>query len=143
MTMLVFSFRTEDLTHLLIQAPRFSRDVYEVELYENSSIGTQVLTMTAYDVDADDNARITYGIAADNQPAQSWFTIDAQSGIITTRSPLDCNISTRPQITVTATDCGTPTMSATSSVRQGLFFLYVFAFRSSFQSVIHNIIIFH
>jgi hypothetical protein len=91
--------------------------VYDVEVYENSSIGTQILTMNAYDVDADDNARITYGMTTDNQPGQSWFAIDANSGVITTRSLLDCNISARPQITITATDGGTPSMSAITTVR--------------------------
>lgn len=103
-------------------APRFSRDVYDVEMYEDTAIGTAIFTMNAFDVDVDENSRITYGITRDNQPGQGWFVIDEHSGVITTRELFNCNISARPHITVTATDGGTPSMSAIATVRVFLLF---------------------
>ncbi len=69
--------------------------------------------MTATDNDEGDNAKITYSI---DSTSEDKFMIDPVSGQISTKAPLNYEESPRYEITVTAKDSGTPSLSSTALV---------------------------
>lgn len=96
-------------------APRFSQPRYEADVREKSTVGASVIKVTATDSDKDDNGRVTYSIAPSDR-FESWFDIDTDTGLIVTSSAIDCEISSRPEIVVVATDHGRPQLTATATV---------------------------
>ncbi|KYN09067.1 Cadherin-related tumor suppressor [Trachymyrmex cornetzi] len=96
--------------------PVFSQSDYVVALNESAPVGTKVLTVHATDKDSEDNSKLIYYLP-DNERK---FTIDPETGIITTAEPLKCPqqrcTGTRPGggcpkscvITVFARDHGVP-----------------------------------
>ncbi|XP_074651638.1 protein dachsous-like [Tubulanus polymorphus] len=95
-------------------APKFTADTYEASLAEVSPPGSSVVKVTATDSDFGNNSRITYGIVASAYSA--WFRIDATTGLVMSASRLDCETVSRPRITVTATDHGSPPLSSNATV---------------------------
>lgn len=98
--------------------PIFDRSDYIVSLNESVPPGTPVLQVMATDNDLGDNAKITYYLA----DTERQFTVDPETGVITTTEPLECpqqicpSHSTKPGgscpkscvFTVFARDHGTP-----------------------------------
>ncbi|KAL0131096.1 hypothetical protein PUN28_002587 [Cardiocondyla obscurior] len=66
--------------------PVFQQSDYVVALNESAPVGTKVLTVHATDKDSEDNAKLTYYLP-DNERK---FTIDPETGTITTAEPLKC-----------------------------------------------------
>lgn len=66
--------------------PIFQQSDYVVSLNESAPIGTKVLTVHATDKDSEDNSKLTYYLP-DNERK---FTIDPETGTITTAEPLKC-----------------------------------------------------
>ncbi|KAG5330656.1 FAT protein, partial [Acromyrmex charruanus] len=66
--------------------PVFSQSDYVVALNESAPVGTKVLTVHATDKDSEDNSKLTYYLP-DNERK---FTIDPETGMITTAEPLKC-----------------------------------------------------
>ncbi|RLU20895.1 hypothetical protein DMN91_007509 [Ooceraea biroi] len=66
--------------------PVFQQSDYVVALNESAPVGTKVLTVHATDKDSEDNSRLTYYLP-DNERK---FTIDPETGTITTAEPLRC-----------------------------------------------------
>ncbi|XP_037087761.1 LOW QUALITY PROTEIN: protocadherin-like wing polarity protein stan, partial [Pollicipes pollicipes] len=97
--------------------PAFEQEDYETSVRESTSIGSTILTVRATDADLGDNAAITYSIL-NPQGANEAFRIDGQTGIISTRLPLDREEHESYQLTVQATDQALPTArrSASASV---------------------------
>ena len=72
------------------------------------------MTVSATDLDEGKNAEISYTLDS-NSAAK--FTIDTKTGTISTKAPLDHEESSSYDITVTARDGGTPSLSATATVK--------------------------
>ena len=72
-------------------APRFSRDVYEFEVVENSAPGTSVGRVVADDADDGANGRVQYRLQGLPEVPGSppLLHIDAGSGVISTRAEID------------------------------------------------------
>ncbi|EFN76851.1 Cadherin-related tumor suppressor [Harpegnathos saltator] len=66
--------------------PVFQQSDYVVSLNESAPIGTKVLAVHATDKDSEDNSKLTYYLP-DNERK---FTIDPETGTITTAEPLKC-----------------------------------------------------
>ncbi|CAG0879401.1 unnamed protein product [Cyprideis torosa] len=66
--------------------PIFDHSDYIVSLNESVPPGTRVLQVTASDADIGDNARVTYSL----QNTVTQFTVDPDTGVITTAEPLKC-----------------------------------------------------
>ncbi|XP_024892827.1 cadherin-related tumor suppressor-like [Temnothorax curvispinosus] len=66
--------------------PVFQQSDYVVALNESAPVGTKVLTVHATDKDSEDNSKLTYYLP-DNERK---FTIDPETGTITTAEPLKC-----------------------------------------------------
>ncbi|XP_043995914.1 protocadherin-16-like isoform X1 [Gambusia affinis] len=67
-------------------SPVFKRNSYNTEVSENAAEGFQVLKVSATDADDDLNGKILYFLS---QEAHGAFTVDEESGRITTSAPLD------------------------------------------------------
>ncbi|KAK9298595.1 hypothetical protein QLX08_008094 [Tetragonisca angustula] len=66
--------------------PIFQQSDYVVALNESAPVGTRVLTVHAMDKDSEDNSKLTYYLP----DSERQFTIDPETGTITTVEPLDC-----------------------------------------------------
>ena len=84
------------------EAPVFVQDVYEAEVAEDASLGTTVVMVMTTDADIEENAQVAYYITSGD--ARSQFAIDATSGAISVRRPLDRETRDRYTLTVSATD---------------------------------------
>lgn len=68
--------------------PKFSQDVYEVNVTENAEIGSPVVRLRATDDDQD--LRLLYGIhSAQHVNSAKSFAVDYQSGVVSVQQPLD------------------------------------------------------
>lgn len=93
-------------------APVFENAPYSSSVYEDVVVGTTVLVVSASDNDVGLNAQITYSLTDES----NTFTINAQTGAITTIKPLDRETTAGYLLTVTAKDGGKPSMSDTTDV---------------------------
>ncbi|XP_071943757.1 cadherin-23-like [Antedon mediterranea] len=89
-------------------SPFFSPQSYLINVLENVTIGENVLRVTATDNDGD---LITYGISSNPS-----FTIDPNTGNITTTNNLDYEEMTQYIFTVVASDNKNPARTATAQV---------------------------
>ncbi|KAI8034953.1 hypothetical protein M5D96_012300 [Drosophila gunungcola] len=106
--------------------PVFEREEYFVNVSESRSINAQIIQVNASDLDTGNNARITYRIVdagVDNvtnsissSDVAQHFGIFPNSGWIYLRAPLDRETRDRYQLTVLATDNGTPAAHAKTRV---------------------------
>ncbi|XP_069396059.1 protocadherin-16 [Paralichthys olivaceus] len=67
-------------------SPVFSRTSYSVEVSEDAAEGTHILEVTATDADDDLNGKVLYFLSRETHGA---FTVDENTGRITTAAPLD------------------------------------------------------
>jgi len=61
--------------------------VYSVTVPENIQVGSQVIQVTAFDPDADKNSEVHYKISSSS--SSSWFSVNADTGLISLMKPLD------------------------------------------------------
>lgn len=104
------------VTDINDNAPEFDQDLYHANVMEVSDPGTSVLQVVAMDKDEGNNSIITYSLQNTPSTHSSWFQIDSKSGLITTRSHVDCETDPVPQLTVVATDNGFPPLSSSATV---------------------------
>ncbi|XP_055792755.1 protocadherin-16-like [Salvelinus fontinalis] len=67
-------------------SPSFSSSSYTVDVSEDAAQGTTVLEVTATDADEGENGKVLYFLS---QEARGAFTVDENTGRITTASPVD------------------------------------------------------
>ncbi|KAG5263738.1 hypothetical protein AALO_G00268040 [Alosa alosa] len=95
-----------DVTDENDNVPIFTLPSYQASLPENVPIGTSVLSITAIDVDQDNNGFVTYAIA---NTGPLPFTIDPFTGTIVTTEELDYEVMKRRyHLRIWATDSGRP-----------------------------------
>ncbi|GFR88384.1 protocadherin-11 X-linked [Elysia marginata] len=92
--------------------PVFEPRVYEVNIFENNTIGTSIVELSATDGDIGKNAELTFDVAGINSKK---FSVDSD-GFMTALLPLDREDSQRIVVTVLAADGGIPSRSATATV---------------------------
>ncbi|KAM9788478.1 LOW QUALITY PROTEIN: protocadherin Fat 3 [Neosynchiropus ocellatus] len=95
-------------------APTFSRDVYNVLVSEDASVGQTVAWVLAEDLDSQVNGRITYSILKGDRSNHFW--IDPVTGHLKVNKPLDRELMSRYTLSVQAFDSGSPAMSSTVNV---------------------------
>ncbi|XP_053934824.1 protocadherin-16 isoform X2 [Cuculus canorus] len=100
--------------------PLFDQQEYKQSIPEVVYPGSFVLQVTARDKDQGPNGEVRYSILHGRDAHSSWFAIDPTTGIITTAAPLDYEKDPQPQLTVLATDRGTPALSSSAVVRVAL-----------------------
>ncbi|XP_033742919.1 LOW QUALITY PROTEIN: protocadherin Fat 1-like [Pecten maximus] len=95
-------------------APEFLEDVVEGRVFETAAIGTSVVEVMAIDKDKGQNAELSFSITSGN--IGRMFEIDETLGIITVAQELNRDEMSSYQLTVMATDHGSPPLSSTVSV---------------------------
>ncbi|KAF5275554.1 hypothetical protein FQR65_LT04157 [Abscondita terminalis] len=84
--------------------PVFEKSEYSAILSELAPSGTYVAGITATDEDSGVNAQIYYAFVSGNE--HQWFTINSNSGLITTRAALDREIEGTVELNISARDGG-------------------------------------
>jgi hypothetical protein len=78
--------------------------------------GSVVVQVKARDDDSGENARILYELLHTPETHSNWFEINQESGIITTKSHIDCEIDPTPILTILAKDHGNPPLTGSAMV---------------------------
>ncbi|XP_062856682.1 protocadherin Fat 2 [Trichomycterus rosablanca] len=86
--------------------PMFDADPYQAILAENLPAGTTVIQVTANDLDRDANGEVTYILEQEADDVSEIFTIDPQTGWITSLKETDCEAKQSYRFYVVATDHG-------------------------------------
>ncbi|XP_016310855.1 protocadherin Fat 2 [Sinocyclocheilus anshuiensis] len=86
--------------------PMFEADPYEAFLAENLPPGTTVIQVTANDVDTNVNGEVSYTLVPESDDIGDMFTIDSQTGWITTLKRADSETKQLYRFYVVATDHG-------------------------------------
>uniref|UniRef100_A0A8C4HCU1 FAT atypical cadherin 3a n=1 Tax=Dicentrarchus labrax TaxID=13489 RepID=A0A8C4HCU1_DICLA len=103
--------------------PAFEANSYEATVMEGMSIGTRIIQVQALDPDSGANGQVTYGLGAliqsegNSDTLVGTFSIDSNTGWISTRKDLDHETSPSYTFTVVASDLGeTLSLSSTTTV---------------------------
>ncbi len=98
-------------------APRFPEPVINVYVNENSQIGAVIHTVSAFDPDVGDNARITYLLESSKSgPVTSMININSDSGDINSLQSFNHEDIKTFEFKVQATDSGVPPLSSNVTV---------------------------
>ncbi|XP_059372319.1 protocadherin alpha-8-like isoform X4 [Carassius carassius] len=99
-------------------APRFPEPVINVYVKENSQIGAVIQTVSAFDPDVGDNARITYSLLESSKsgPVTSMININSESGDIHSLQSFNYEEIKTFEFKVQATDSGVPPLSSNVTV---------------------------
>lgn len=103
-------------------SPVFEMTEYDASVRESVSVGTTVITLKATDQDIGKNAEVEYSIQHIDGGGTSTveeddhaFKIDAKTGVITTRTALDREVTEVYTLTVQASDLASPQTSRRTS----------------------------
>ncbi|XP_030002155.1 protocadherin alpha-8-like [Sphaeramia orbicularis] len=97
--------------------PTFGHDPYQIEIYENVSVGATVIRVNAVDPDEGNNGEIEYSLGKTlARKIYDLFELDSLSGIITVKGALDFEESEIYKLDVHASDKGTPPLIGRSKV---------------------------
>ncbi|XP_024919220.1 protocadherin alpha-3-like isoform X6 [Cynoglossus semilaevis] len=105
-------------------APRFNEPVINIYVKENSPTGSVVHTVSAFDPDLDENAKLTYSMlnsVPKNIQLTSILTVNSETGDISSLQSFNYEELKTFQFKVQATDSGVPQLS--SNVTVNLFVL--------------------
>ncbi|XP_076148306.1 protocadherin alpha-8-like isoform X4 [Alosa pseudoharengus] len=99
--------------------PRFPEPVIKVYVRENGQIGAMIHTVSAFDPDVDDNAKLSYSLLEESTkgpPISSMVNINADSGDIFALQSFNYEeIKTFP-FRIKVTDSGVPSLSSNATV---------------------------
>ncbi|XP_029020737.1 protocadherin Fat 4 isoform X2 [Betta splendens] len=90
--------------------PKFTKDVYQASIAESAPNLTQLLRVSASDVDENRNGLVRYHIAEGNEEEQ--FTIDGSSGQVTLVGKLDYESTSSYSLKIMAEDAGAVPLSS-------------------------------
>ncbi|XP_072120754.1 protocadherin gamma-C5-like [Mobula birostris] len=99
--------------------PRFTQPVYIARFMENNIIGASILSVTAFDPDEGENARLLFSIIPmqfQGTPIATLFSINSQSGEIFAQKPFDYEQLKKLQFQVQVQDSGVPPLASNVSV---------------------------
>ncbi|XP_032559242.1 protocadherin gamma-B5-like [Chiroxiphia lanceolata] len=95
-----------NVTDLNDNPPLFSKKVYEARVAENLPAGSLVLQVRATDADAGSNGRVSYSFGNVPDGIRELFSVDSESGEITTAVPLDFEEKSKYSFSLGARDGG-------------------------------------
>ena len=104
--------------------PIFDRGIYDDPVAQDTPIGTQILRVSATDVDEGDNQKIAYDLTATRIPGDiEYFEWHWQTGVVTLKRKLDKPIGYVFELKAVASDSGNPSQSTdidvTLEVKEG------------------------
>lgn len=100
-------------------APVFSQNSYSVDVAENNSPGTPIVSISASDPDVGDNAHLSYSIlpsTVHGSPISSYVYINPENGNVFTMRSLDYEQMNAFKIEVQVRDAGTPPQTSNVTV---------------------------
>ncbi|XP_062852499.1 protocadherin alpha-3-like [Trichomycterus rosablanca] len=99
-------------------APRFTKETFNIYVKENSQIGAAIYTVSAFDPDVGDNCRLSYSLIgiSKNMHVTSLISINSESGDIYSLQPFDYEEIKTFHFKVQATDSGVPPLSSNVTV---------------------------
>ncbi|XP_062870121.1 protocadherin gamma-C5-like [Trichomycterus rosablanca] len=100
-------------------APVFSLPVYSVYVWENTTPGSILSSVTAFDLDQGENARIAYSVIdlkSNDIPVSSYVHINSDNGTIFAMHSFDYEKIKVFQIQVQAKDHGSPSLCSNATV---------------------------
>ncbi|NWW83586.1 PCDB4 protein, partial [Climacteris rufus] len=101
-------------------APVFNQTSYTMYVRENNAPSLFVGAVSAADADVGLNAKVTYSLAparAAERPSCSCISVNSESGHVFVLRPLDYEQLRQSQVTVSASDAGSPPLRANVTVR--------------------------
>uniref|UniRef100_A0A8C5PHY8 Cadherin domain-containing protein n=1 Tax=Leptobrachium leishanense TaxID=445787 RepID=A0A8C5PHY8_9ANUR len=101
-------------------SPIFEKLKYVAYIYENNVPGTSVYSVQASDLDADENARITYSILNRNIsdiPISSYVSINSKTGVIYAQRSFDYEQLREFHFQIIAKDSGSPSLRSNTTMR--------------------------
>ncbi|XP_037862713.2 protocadherin gamma-B2 isoform X4 [Chlorocebus sabaeus] len=101
-------------------APLFQQTSYMVHVAENNPPGASIAQISASDPDLGPNGQVSYSIvASDLEPREilSYVSVSAQSGVVFAQRAFDHEQLRAFELTLQATDQGSPALSANVSLR--------------------------
>ncbi|CAL8333307.1 unnamed protein product [Merluccius merluccius] len=98
-------------------APEFPKMEFHVDVSENASVGTTLLTLSAVDPDMGPNGTVTYSIVLQipSSPLAA-FELDSSTGSLRLAQTLDYSVAKMYRVMVEAADGGTPALIGNSTV---------------------------
>ncbi|XP_045856706.1 protocadherin gamma-A7 isoform X9 [Meles meles] len=99
--------------------PAFPQSSYSVYIPENNPRGASIFSVTAHDVDSQENARVTYSLSEDTLQGaslSSYVSINSDTGILYALHSFDYEQFRDLQLRVTAQDSGDPPLSSNVSL---------------------------
>ncbi|XP_041929723.1 protocadherin alpha-8-like [Alosa sapidissima] len=101
-------------------APRFSEPIINIYLKENSPVGALISSVTASDLDINENGQITYTVMENNGnnaiPVSSMINVNSATGDIHSIKSFNYEEMKTFQFKVQATDSGAPPLSGNATV---------------------------
>uniref|UniRef100_A0A3B4CZQ3 Protocadherin Fat 4 n=1 Tax=Pygocentrus nattereri TaxID=42514 RepID=A0A3B4CZQ3_PYGNA len=91
-------------------APKFNKDIYQASISESAQNMTQLLRVSASDVDENKNGLVRYHITEGNEENQ--FSIDSSSGQVTLVGKLDYEATSSYSLKIIAEDSGAVPLSS-------------------------------
>ncbi|XP_012604418.2 protocadherin beta-12 [Microcebus murinus] len=86
--------------------PEFEQTFYEVNIPENSVLGSLVVTVSAWDLDSGINGEISYTFSHASEEIRKTFEINQKSGEVSLKASLDFEAMDSYSIIIQATDGG-------------------------------------
>ncbi|XP_062342270.1 protocadherin beta-16-like [Osmerus eperlanus] len=84
--------------------PVFSQNIYEVNLPENSPIGSVLITVSATDADEGANGEVTYGFGPISEDAKKLFSLNPKTGEVIIIAEIDSETESFYEFSIQAKD---------------------------------------
>ncbi|KAM4586866.1 protocadherin alpha-8-like [Fundulus diaphanus] len=99
-------------------SPRFEKSELQFYLSENNAAGKSIFSVTATDIDMNDNAAISYNIVREGSKndVTAFLNINSENGQISALKSFDFETLKTFQFQVVASDSGTPSLSSNVTV---------------------------
>ncbi|XP_032928864.1 protocadherin beta-15-like [Catharus ustulatus] len=111
---------TVDISDVNDNAPVFNQTSYTMYVRENNVPSVLVGAVSAADADEGLNAKVTYSLApgpAAERPSCSCISVNSENGHVFVLRPLDYERLKHTEVTVSASDAGSPPLRANVTVR--------------------------
>uniref|UniRef100_A0A8D0KPX3 Cadherin domain-containing protein n=1 Tax=Strix occidentalis caurina TaxID=311401 RepID=A0A8D0KPX3_STROC len=111
---------TVDISDVNDNAPVFNQTSYTMYVHENNVPTVLVGAVSASDADVGPNAKVTYSLAPAQpaeQPPCSCISVNSENGHVFVLRPLDYERVRQIEVSVSASDAGSPPLSANVTVR--------------------------
>ncbi|KAM4709804.1 protocadherin Fat 1 [Discoglossus pictus] len=98
--------------------PLFESNPYESFIVENLPVGTKVIQVKAVDLDSGSNGHVSYKLAPSQEPQEikDFFSVDMETGWVTTLTELDHEKRSKYNIEVIAYDHGDQVLSSSTVI---------------------------